>query len=121
MPCARSALSPEPNTRMKLDRELNEDSPNKYSLVLNRAVKALPPEAAREVNDALKILRDHGVLDDGRDPIKEFFVIRLRDKYAAGALRSYAQAASEEDPEYGQSVHKLMRKSLHHASRHKPN
>jgi hypothetical protein len=61
----------------------------------------LPPDVRR----ALDTLEKHNILDWGDAPETEFFVIRLKDKYAQSALLAYANYASADgDEEYAQDV-----------------
>lgn len=48
-------------------------------------------------------------VDFGNTDDTDFFVIRLRDKYAAAALAAYAGAAMREDPEYALEVMNLAK------------
>lgn len=87
---------------MKLDRTLTAGKRGKYSVILERKAEALN---LLVVADALATLKTHGVLDDSVVGDEgEFFVIRLKDKYAGDALAAYAAAALADDPEYAQEI-----------------
>ena len=101
---------------MKLDR--NAEGPirrRKYALVLMREVEkagALEGEPsttshAGQIKQALETLQKCGVLDYGSSESTDYFVIRLKDKYAAPALTAYAEAAAADDSEYASEVSHL--------------
>jgi hypothetical protein len=74
---------------MKLDRNVNDDGKGKYSLINNRT----------------------GETQHGDTPEDEFFVIKLKDKYAQAALVSYANAAAQDDTEYANEVMEMATRS----------
>lgn len=78
---------------MKLDRNINPDGRGKYALVLMREI----PTGANgaEVQAALETLQQHGCLDYGNADDRDFFVIRLKDKFAPAALFAYSVAAED--------------------------
>ncbi len=78
---------------MKMDRNINADGKGKYALILLRN-QPTDPAAAREVREAIGTLAQHGMMDWGytHSP-SEFFLIRLKDRFAGDALRAYADAA----------------------------
>lgn len=77
---------------MKLDRSINIDGKGKYALVRLRGI-----EKSSEAWLLLKRLEEIGVLDWGKtgDP-DEFFVIKLRDRYADRTLSGYADAVMDD-------------------------
>ncbi len=87
---------------MKLDRTLTQGKRGKYSLILERNVENYGDPI---INDAVAFLKQANVLDDSvvGEP-GEFFVLRLKDKYAGDALAAYAAAALADDPEYAQEI-----------------
>lgn len=88
---------------MKLDRNLPENNGRgKYALVLLRKINQRP-----EVIAALKTLCEAGVLDYGNTESTDFFVIRLKDKYAAPALDAYGSEAEYDDKEYAKEIFAL--------------
>ena len=84
---------------MKLDRNVNKDGRGKYALVRLRNI-----EKGSEAYGLLNRLEQLGHLDWGvvGQP-DEFFVIKLRDKYAGAALRAYADAV-QDDVQYAIQV-----------------
>lgn len=88
---------------MKLDRNINPDGRGKYALVRLRG------DLTDDERYALAILQGGGRLDWGRfgEP-DEFWVIKLRDKYADAGLRGYADAARQDDIEYAAEVDELV-------------
>lgn len=92
---------------MRLDRNMSADGTCKYAVVRLRDLPDTP--TARQ---ALKTLEGAGVLDYGRPhQPDEFFLIRLKDKYARPALLNYAAMAFEDDPEYSREVQALADRS----------
>lgn len=79
---------------MRLDRNENESGKGKYALVRLRGI-----EAGSEAHSLLKRLYELGHLDWGivGQP-DEFFVIKLRDKYADKAITAYADAVMDDAP-----------------------
>lgn len=99
---------------MKLDRDNNTDGLGKYAVLNLRKLDELchgdgPFQRwTPEVANTLKTLDDVGAIDWGRTGEKdEFFVLKLRDKYAGHALRQYAHVASRDDLEYAHAVLEL--------------
>jgi hypothetical protein len=73
---------------MKLDRNINQDGKGKYALVRLRNI-----EVGSAAWECLRQLHRWGHLDYGEPGASdEFFVIKLRDKYAADGLGGYADA-----------------------------
>lgn len=104
---------------MKLDRNA-AGSPGKYAIVNLRKV----PKDSQDIRDAIATLERHGVLEvggqNGKDADNDFFVIRLRDVYAAEALDAYAHAAAADDPEYASDVGELAHRAANHPDRRRP-
>lgn len=100
---------------MRLDRNVDSGYGNKYGLILKRefaeVLRQAPPGMQEKVSAAIKTLEDAGIIDWGDKPETEFFVIKLKDKFAANALVAYAGAASGFDPEYARDVSKLAARS----------
>lgn len=95
---------------MRLVRNTTTDGSGKYMLVKQRRVREIlswqegDVDRARTIT-ALRDLKNIGVIDDPSEGEEgEFFVIRLRDKYAREALNAYAFAANFDDPEYADEV-----------------
>ena len=76
---------------MKLDRNINEGGKGKYAVVRLRGI-----EMDSEAMDLLRRLDDLGHLDWGCvGHHDEFFVVKLRDKFAPGAIKGYADAVMD--------------------------
>ena len=106
---------------MKLDRNINAGGRGKYGLVLNRKVERVDEDydayRANVIRTALRVLELAGIIDWGTTPETEFFVMRLKDEYAAGGLSGYAAAAAGHDTDYAREVWDLSQRS----GRHHPN
>ncbi len=110
---------------MRLDRNVNDRG--KYALIKNRVLATFVEPGpfggglVGPVADAIAVLEKAGVLDWGDKPETEFFVIRLKDRYANPALAAYAMGAYPEDPQYGQEVAEMAKRSgLYHPNCKKP-
>lgn len=96
---------------MRLDRTLRNGA-GKYALIKVRAITACDQKDRHAIDEALALLDRLGILDLGDAPETEFFVIRLKDKYAGGALFTYAgYALSDGEIEYGQDVMSLAKRA----------
>lgn len=102
---------------MRLDRNINDDGKGKYALV---KIRQQPGPIPFKCHQAVETLEAAGLVDFGRTPDSEFFVIKLRDKYAAPALVSYANAAMADDPEYANDVLVLALRAQDHPGKKKP-
>lgn len=103
---------------MKLDRNINPNGRGKYALLKLRRLAEFdkpgtPEHMHREsIRHAMKLLETHGILDWGNATDSEFMLIRLKDKYAAGALYTYASyAISDGEVEYGQEIMEMAKRS----------
>lgn len=99
---------------MKLDRETL--GRNKYALIKNRKLDELmasdmADKTKAEMQNALVLLKELGVLDVGDSPATEFFVMRLKDRFAAPALSMYSQHAAAVDLEYAKAVGDLAKRA----------
>ena len=102
---------------MKLDRNLNPDGRGKYALLkLRRQAQPFSPD----LQECAQKLKDAGLLDFGGTPETDFFVIRLKDKYAAPALGAYAAAALRDDPEYAEEIFTLAGMAAAHPNQRMP-
>lgn len=102
---------------MKLDRNINPDKRGKYALLkLRRQATPFSPE----LQDCAEKLRAAGLLDFGDTDDTDFFVIRLKDKYAFPALVAYAAAAFSDDQEYATEIIALADKARKHPRSQKP-
>lgn len=104
---------------MKLDRNINDNRRGKYALLKLRKLDEFTDPAdpwqqvAPKITGAIKVLQDAGILDWG--PVgteAEFMVIRLKDKYAAGALYEYALAAERDgETEFAAEIREMAKRS----------
>jgi hypothetical protein len=101
---------------MKLDRNTNEGR-GKYALLKLRVLDDVETggpftETHPDIVAAMKLLEANGILDWGIvGTDAEFFVIRLRDKFARSALLAYADAARSRDPEYAREVREMAERA----------
>lgn len=102
---------------MKLDRNINPTGRGKYALVKLRQLDAITATGDYSAVHNVECLQMQGVLDYGDTPKTEFFVIRLKDKYAHAALNAYAQDAAKDDKEYAEEILELARKAREMKSR----
>jgi len=101
---------------MRLDRNENADGKGKYTLVLLRKI-----ERGGAAYHMLMALSEMGVIDWGeRHSDSEFFLIRLKDKFAAPALHAYALAAQDEEPEFAKDVMAMAVRAEHHPNKKTP-
>jgi hypothetical protein len=92
---------------MKLDRNLTQDGKGKYALVRLRTIDI--GNRNKVPTDALHTLDEWKKLDWGRvGEEDEFFVIKLKDRYAFDALAAYAKAAEADDPEYAEEIREML-------------
>lgn len=105
---------------MKLDRNLPENAGRgKYALLLLRRLDEWKRDGAfaghgSEIDQALKVLEEHGLLDWGNEGTEsEFFLIRLKDRCARAALDAYANVAEEilGDKEYADEIREMAGRS----------
>jgi uncharacterized protein (DUF924 family) len=110
---------------VRLDR--NEKGHGKYGLIKRRELEKMraswirthnetEAEALRRVEAAIALLEVAGLIDWGETPESEFFVIRLKDRFARAALRAYSLSAQSAGlATYGNEVGDLAnRSSLKH-------
>lgn len=102
---------------MKLDRNVKPDKKGKYALL---KLREWPHGYSPKVQEAFDTLQLAGAIDFGDTPDTEFFVIRLKDKYAATGLLAYAVAAEQDDPEYAGEVYELAIKAGNHPKKRRP-
>lgn len=95
---------------MKLDRNANGEG--KYFLVNMRKLRAASQDAQHDMAQALDVLTSYGALERGDvGDANEFFVVKLKDYYAPGALLGYAARAWTDDKEYAEQVNELAARS----------
>lgn len=97
---------------MKLDRNINESGKGKYALINLRKIPS-DPRTAEEL--AAAIIANPECVEFGMvGSPDEFWVIKLKDRYASRALIGYAKAVDldpEGDEEYGCEVERLANRS----------
>ena len=103
---------------MRLIRNITHDRRGKYGVI---RMQKLPDEPGRraDVDFALRTLETNGMLEWG-DPgtENEFFVIMLKDIYAAAALKAYAMAVlNDGDEKYDDEVLQLAKRAGPNSSR----
>lgn len=97
---------------MKLDRNITTPRRGKYALIKLRVDQPVHANGMAMVNsDAV----DYGDTSD-----TDFFVIRLKDRYAAPALRAYANAARNDDREYAKEIDLLADRADCHPNQRQP-
>lgn len=107
---------------MKLDRNIvGNQWRGKYALILLRQVE-LPFTTDCDLDATMRVASvPEKAIDYGDTPENEFFVIRLRDKFAADALSAYACAAlTAGETEFAEEVQKLADKARNHPSKKQP-
>lgn len=97
---------------MKLDRNIKaNDGRGKYAILLLRKLALYEgdqPLAHNDVEKAIEVLEQAGIIDWGiAGTESEFFLTRLKDRYAAPSLHAYADAAEKDDPEWAAEVREL--------------
>lgn len=102
---------------MKLDRNITTPRRGKYALIKLREVKTV---SGQNGDNSHITIRPHHAVDFGDTASTDFFVIRLKDKYAAPALAAYAMAAYEDDPEYAMEVLNLSKQAAENPHRKRP-
>lgn len=104
---------------MKLDRNLEKNKgKGKYALIKLRTALIRPAPFNSGMTEVSACDIDYG------DPTKEggdFFVIRIKDKYAAAALNAYANAAYEDNQtEFAHEIFAMAKKAEDHPDKNKP-
>lgn len=104
---------------MKLDRNLEKNKgKGKYALIKLRTALIRPTAFSSGMVEVSARDIDYG------DPTKEggdFFVIRLKGKYAAAALNAYANAAyNDNQTEFAHEIFALAKKAEDHPLKKKP-
>lgn len=104
---------------MILDRNIDENmGRGKYAILKLRELENYESGTFREldpgIKNAIEVLDKAGILDWGIvGSDSEFFLVRLKDKYANAALCAYADAASADDLEWASQVEELALRSGH--------
>lgn len=103
---------------MDLDRNVNQNGKGKYALIKLREIPG-KPQTPEEL--AAAILENPQCVDWGaRQSDSEFFLLRLKDKYAERALAAYANAALEDDKEWAMQVRALAARAGCHPGKKVP-
>lgn len=97
---------------MKLDRNVEALDSGKYAVVKLRRLRQIretePAEQYIRIKRSLDCLERAGVLTYGAPgSTDEFFVLMLKDEFAAPALRAYSFEAGSYDVEYADEVNIL--------------
>lgn len=111
---------------MKLDRSATNDGRGKYGLIKARRLARLTathsPGVVSEIEHAIAVLEAAELIEWGLPgSAEEFFVMKLKDKWAGSSLATYAQQAiSEGETEFGAEVLGLAARSAGHPLSKKP-
>lgn len=105
---------------MKLDRNINQDGRGKYALIKLRETSLNASHKALAIAESKMLVVEPYAVDFGDSEDTDFFVIRLKDKYAAPALHAYGESAMRDDPEYGREIIELWRIASRHQAKQKP-
>jgi len=107
---------------MKLDRNITNPRRGKYALIKLREADSLTPECVEAGRNHCNLVEVRAsAVDFGGTPDTDFFVIRLKDKYAPKALSAYAAAAADDGEfEYAEEVMELARLAVTNPHRRKP-
>lgn len=112
---------------MRLDRNINPNGRGKYALLKLRKLDDYTEhgpfgDLAAPVADAIKVLETAGILDWGNTVGSEFFVIRLKDKYADDALFRYSLSAKYDgEIDYAREIEEMAnRAGTNHPNCKKP-
>lgn len=102
---------------MKLDRNITNPRKGKYALL---RLREWPHGHTPECQAAFETLKEAGAIDFGDTDATDFFLIRLKDKYASTALYAYSEAAREDDPEYADEILQLANYAEIHPLKKRP-
>lgn len=94
---------------MKRDRNINKSGKGKYAVINMRKIPG-DPRTPQEL--AAAILAHPECVEWGCIGAEdEFWLTKLKDKYAEPSLRAYAMAAQDDDPEYANQVLELANRA----------
>ena len=101
---------------MKLDRNIPDNNGGgKYGVLKLRVLRQIVKENGtlpHSIKQALEVLEAVGAIDYGiAGSEDEFFLIRLKDRFALTALNSYAEEAESFDPEYAHEIAAMAARS----------
>ena len=86
-------------------------TPHKYALIKNHVLDQGYKDDM-EVKHAISLLESKGVIDWGMTSETEFFVMRLKDKYADDALYRYSLAAAQDgEGDYARAVEEMANRA----------
>lgn len=120
---------------MKLDRNINPNGRGKYALLKLRELGDLSRDEivmALENLEELSVAQCERAVDFGDTPDSEFFVIRLKDRFAGPAIMAYAEAVRDyalgalpietqlELAEYASEVRGLAERAVSHSNKSTP-
>lgn len=110
---------------MRLTRNTTPDGKCKYAIVrldkIRQIDEAQEGTASGEIDEALAILEEIGVLEYGEPGTdEEFFVIKLKDENAYAALEAYSECAKWKDEELADDVFELAERARDHKSQKQP-
>lgn len=94
---------------MQLDRNENSDGKGKYAIVNLRKVDG-NPKSAQDLVEAISKNPESVEFGKTNSP-DEFWVIKLKDKYATTALQAYADAIRVDDPDFAAEVDEMVKRS----------
>lgn len=105
---------------MRLDGMTPPLGRGKFALIkLRELTRPRDITSQTKISAALALLAEEGILDYG-DGLDAFFVMRLRDKWAAPALDRYALECCIEDPEFSNDINGLADRAYAHPQRRTP-
>lgn len=109
---------------MKLDRNITKSKRGKYALIKLRPTDEIPGPISLNVEVFVDGIHCTPIrttaIDCGNTDDTDFFVIRLKDKFAYAALFAYAKEAEKDDPEYAQDIFELATKAKMHPNKKMP-
>ena len=108
---------------MRLDRNLSPTGKQKYALIKLRDEEMAKSRGWGVIDEGggkKRLAIPQESIDYGSTPDTDFFVIRLKDKYAGPALAAYAAAAMDDDPVYANDVMELAKKAASHPNKRIP-
>lgn len=106
-----------PDNTMRLDRNITSPRRGKYALIKLRVDDVTP---RLKIPNLVTVAVAVEAIDLGDTHESDFFVIRLRDKYAANALHAYSASCRADDPEFSREVLDLANKAAAMHSKQKP-
>lgn len=97
---------------MKLDRNINQSGLGKYALINLRRLHQDGGNIHWQGEGKYGLVSvPNEYVEFGNGIHDEFFVIKLKDKYASVTLSAYANAARDDDSEYADEIENLARRA----------